>query len=866
MPALSTPPPLTGSAGGPGPTGPPGQSAYSFTTAPVSAYDGHSNLTVSVQDVSWLGVTSPVFIPGVGSFEVTAIDTTNKTLTLLPLKTDIGTPPYNIPSGTMVASSGFPGLNGATGNTGPQGIPGPQGAIGPQGLQGPAGQAGSTGATGPQGPTGQQGVAGPPGTTGATGATGPQGPIGVKGDQGNQGIQGIQGPSGPQGPTGAIGATGPQGPQGPPGPAVTAQGLWNNTAVYAQGDLVTYNNLIYIGLRANQNAQPDTHPQDWAVYSSVGIEGPAGATGPMGPAGPQGPQGVPGPQGPVGADGATGATGPAGAAGPTGNTGPQGATGATGATGPTGPTGPQGVPGPSVVWRGNWSSAATYNANDGVSYNGSSYVAIATNANHPPDTHPTEWQLIAQQGAVGPTGPQGVIGPAGPTGSQGPTGATGSQGPTGATGPPGPTTVSGDAGNTAMLGTDGKLYVPTLALATTTKIGALQKLSGNTTDFLDGTNTFQPLANAVQPVIWSVRLRSFNAIGNPNFEVAQRNCRSAIVNPGAGVMLEDRWQFGTNLSATGQTFLTSLSAGQGVPVPGTNFIITTAFLRVTVGTQKTSLAAGDVLYLQQNIEGSGFRELMSDVHSSQVLVRSSVANLKFSVYLKDPTGTRTLTKLCTLGAANTITLIQLPNLPVFPSAGTFTAAIGSAGYSWGIGLAGGSSVVSPANDTWQNGNFGTALGQDNFMANAAGSTFEVFFVQHEPGALCSTPIDCSFGQNLDGALGCLRYFYKTYRYAIKPGNASDQNGAPMLRNTRSADSLVLGWLPFAKIMAKTPTIVGYSTTGTINAIRDITNGVDRGITASGWGAGETGFEGFQISGAASALVDYAFHYTADTGW
>jgi len=245
--------------------------------------------------------------------------------------------------------------------------------------------------------------------------------------------------------------------------------------------------------RQNQNAQPDTHPQDWAVYSSVGIQGPAGATGPMGPSGPQGPQGVPGPQGPIGADGATGATGPAGAAGPTGNTGPQGLTGATGATGPTGPTGPQGVPGPSVVWRGNWTSAATYNANDGVSYNGNSYVAIATNVNHPPDTHPTEWQLIAQQGAVGPTGPQGPIGNTGAQGPQGPTGSQGVQGPAGATGPPGPTAVSGDAGNTAMLGSDSKIYVPTLALATTTKIGALQKLSGNTTDVLNGTNAFGPV-------------------------------------------------------------------------------------------------------------------------------------------------------------------------------------------------------------------------------------------------------------------------------------------------------------------------------------------------------------------------------------
>jgi hypothetical protein len=856
MPALSTPPPPSATQGGPGPTGPPGQSAYTFTTAPVSAYDGHSNLTVTVQDVSWLGVTSPVFIPGVGSFEVTAINTTNKTLTLLPLKTDIGTPPYNIPSGTMVASSGFPGLNGATGNTGPQGVPGPQGPIGPQGLQGPAGQAGSTGTTGPQGPTGQQGAAGPPGTTGATGATGPQGPIGVKGDQGGQGIQGIQGPSGPQGTSGPIGATGPQGPQGPPGPAVNAQGLWNNTAVYAQGDLVTYNNLIYIGLRANQNAQPDTHPQDWAVYSSVGIQGPAGATGPMGPSGPQGPQGVPGPQGPVGADGATGATGPAGAAGPTGNTGPQGLTGATGATGPTGPTGPQGVPGPSVVWRGNWSSAATYNANDGVSYNGSSYVAIATNVNHPPDTHPTEWQLIAQQGAVGPTGPQGVIGPAGPTGSQGPTGATGSQGPAGATGPPGPTRVSGDAGNIAMLGSDSLLYVPPDQLATTTKIGALQKLSGNTTDFLDGTNTFQPLANAVQPVIWSVRLRTFQALSNNTFEVDQRNIGAALTNPANGTFIQDRWPIFKSASLTG-TVNTALQSVPTAPIviPGTNFGITQNYQRFTVGTAQASLAAGDFFGITQYVEGPRWRELAMDVHSTSLLVRSSVAGLTFALRLKDPTATHSLVKLCTI-PSTTWTLVTLPNLPVW--VGTYSAVPGGVGYNFEIFLACGSTYLAAASAAWQNGDIRGVTGMSNFLATA-GATIDLAYIGHEPGAVCSTPMDCPFTQNYDD---CLRYYSKSYDYATQP-NTATPNGCMFLYLPAGA----MCYLPvrFNRLMAKVPTITGYSGVGGVNSVYDATSGINRTITGSAY-PGQTGFGGFNLATPSGGQSVYQFHWTADTGW
>jgi hypothetical protein len=391
-----------------------------------------------------------------------------------------------------------------------------------------------------------------------------------------------------------------------------------------------------------------------------------------------------------------------------------------------------------------------------------------------------------------------------------------------------PDVVSTDAGNIATLGTDNHILVP-------------------------------------QSQIWSVRLRSFNAIGNPTFEVAQRNCRGAIINPGGSVMLEDRWVFATNLSATGQTFLTSLSAGQGVPVPGANFIITTAFLRATVGTQKTSLAASDVLYLQQNIEGPGFRELMSDVHSSQVLVRSSVANLKFSVYLKDPTGTRTLTKLCTLGAANTITLIQLPNLPIWPSAGTFTAAVGSAGYTWGIGLAGGSSIISPANDTWQNGNFGAALGQDNFMANAAGSTFEVFFIQHEPGALCTTPIDCPFTQNYDD---CLRYFAKSANYGTKPGTIGNSLPAVFSYGLSQASNPVFyGNAFFTKRMAKVPTVTTFDNVGGSGNACYMTSGSFAGaIAVSLVQRTDGGIYQIQSPGSSTGWAMATFDWVADTGW
>jgi hypothetical protein len=199
-------------------------------------------------------------------------------------------------------------------------------------------------------------------------------------------------------------------------------------------------------------------------------------TGAAGPQGPQGPQGEAGQQGPGGPAGATGPQGPSGAAGqpgPQGQQGPQGQPGAQGAQGPQGPmgqqgqpgaTGPQGPQGPagndgtngaSFTFRNAFDPNQSYAVNDVVSYNGSTYIAIAPTQgqNNPtPDQNPNVWSLMAQSGAQGqagaqgPAGPQGSPGPQGQTGAIGPQGFPGVQGPVGATGPAGPQGPQGSSG------------------------------------------------------------------------------------------------------------------------------------------------------------------------------------------------------------------------------------------------------------------------------------------------------------------------------------------------------------------------------------------------------------------------------------
>jgi hypothetical protein len=102
--------------------------------------------------------------------------------------------------------------------------------------------------------------------------------------------------------------------------------------------------------------------------------------------------------------------------------------GPQGPQGIQGPTGPQGVPGPvgpaGLNWQGAWSALGTYVVDDAVGYNGASWFCIANvgPSATPPDTDPTNWALLASQGATGATGATGAQGPTGP---QGPAGTPG---------------------------------------------------------------------------------------------------------------------------------------------------------------------------------------------------------------------------------------------------------------------------------------------------------------------------------------------------------------------------------------------------------------------------------------------------------
>jgi hypothetical protein len=526
-------------------------------------------------------------------------------------------------------------------------------------------------------------------------------------------------------------------------------------------------------------------------------------------AGPVGPQGSPGPQGEVG---------------PAGPQGAQGEPGQAGTAGAPGPQGPPGANGTSVVLKGAVANHAALPATGNVY--GDLWVTSDTGHGwvwSPPgtwnDVGPIQGPAGPQgpQGAQGSQGPQGLAGPQGPQGNVGPQGIPGTAGPTG---PPGPSAVSTDPNNLATLGSDSLISVPA-------------------------------------SVIWSQRLRSYNCVGNPNFEVDQRLC--GTFTSALNIFTQDRW-FRNTVGAS--MVLTCQQAGVGgVPAPGTDFFITQFAYRVQLQTPQATLAAGDYFKIAQVTEGPAHRE-MGGAHSISLLVRSSVANLKFSVALADPTATQSLVKLCTVPTAGVWTLIQLPNLPIM-TGGTFSGAPAGAGHILHICLACGTTYTAPAADTWQSGNFIAAPGTSNFAASPANSTFDIAFVQHEPGPICTQFIDKPFTQNLDE---CQRFFQKTYSYGDLPG-AVTQVGQRTSMSMAGQHLYVP--LSFKKTMAKAPTtIVAYSPMAASgpNYVYDAGNTPQARQIVNIVGNGDSGFGGFVLATPDPAASIYYFHYIADTGW
>jgi hypothetical protein len=386
-------------------------------------------------------------------------------------------------------------------------------------------------------------------------------------------------------------------------------------------------------------------------------------------------------------------------------------------------------------------------------------------------------------------------------------------------------------------------------------------VSGLATDFVDGSNRCQDLEAAIRPVIYEVGLyNGYNSLGNPNFEIDQINCGgSYVINGGKGI---DRWLSGWVGSMTMSWQQVPTSIGN-VCVPGTTRTITSKIFRATLTKAAATLAATDYIQIWANIEGPVWRPLAGGAHNVQLLVRSSVAPLRFSLALNDASGsggtpTYTLAKVCTIPLPDVWTLISLPDLPGWQ--GTYNYLDRTLAYYFEIGLAAGANKQVPANDVWVAGNFCSANGVDNFANNPVGSTFDVAFAQHSPGGECGYLLDKPWQTNLDE---CIRYYEKSYNYFTKAGTANTQ-GSSMIFYVDQYEHPYMS-VRFRKDKPKVATFNFYSgQTGAAGMMYDTSAQVDRAGGVAYLHTG--GFGGLLVNTGPPNNWCVSYNWSADSGW
>lgn len=239
---------------------------------------------------------------------------------------------------------------------------------------------------------------------------------------------------------------------GSSGPALNYIGAWSVSTDYSVYDVVVHNGSSYVCL-VGHNSGNSFNASLWGLLAQKGDTGAQGPAGPQGAAstvpGPQGERGLPGDVGPAGPSGSPGAPGVDGASLNFRNYWTPGVayapydvvhdsfsfqpgcyvcnvghvSNATLAHDSAKWTllVVDGTDGATPLWRGAWSSGATYDLRDMVSQGGSTYICVGAHvAGSTFSGDSARWDLVAQRGTDGADST--VAGPAGAAGSPGATG------------------------------------------------------------------------------------------------------------------------------------------------------------------------------------------------------------------------------------------------------------------------------------------------------------------------------------------------------------------------------------------------------------------------------------------------------------
>jgi hypothetical protein len=257
-------------------------------------------------------------------------------------------------------------------------------------------------------------------------------------------------------------------------------------------------------------------------------------------------------------------------------------------------------------------------------------------------------------------------------------------------------------------------------------------------------------AQAAAPV-----LAGRNKIINGSMRVNQRVTESTVA---AGGFVADRWTYNTNIAANA-TFARSSNGAVSQQGPYHIYLITT--------TVKASLAVTDYIAMATRLEGYDIADLKWGTADAKPVT------ISFRAY-----ATQATTITVTLGNVDSTRSYCAP-VALIAGMGSYTVTVpGCTTGTWettnlrglniGFTFAGGTNYLAPAANTWHSANYIAAPGQSNGL-DTLNRSIAIADVQIEAGPV-ATPFE--FRSIADEMIRCLRYYEKSYDYAVVPGTAT----------------------------------------------------------------------------------------------
>lgn len=324
-------------------------------------------------------------------------------------------------------------------------------------------------------------------------------------------------------------------------------------------------------------------------------------------------------------------------------------------------------------------------------------------------------------------------------------------------------------------------------------------------------------------ILPGVGLGRRNIIINGNFNVKQVNSNSLSTVGVPNLRFIDMWDLRL-VSSAAVISVTSTDAGFA-PTIAQSGTYSAQSLEMVVTTPTSTIAAGDLAYINTRIEGYNWRIMAQQSMTLSFWVNSTLAGT-YCIALRNSGEDRSYVSEYTISLANTWEK-KIIHIPASPSAGTWVYD------NTGVGIDVIFTVMSGTTwratpGSWVSANAFSTANQVNWLASG-GNFFNLSQVQLEPGDTANPFEVLAYQQEL---LDCQRYYAKTFPITTPAGNNAGTPGALTYRTTVAGiHSQNLTWV-YPVIMRVAPTMTYYNPSANNSNWRSVTRAANSGASSS----------------------------------